>query len=34
MDNMYEQLLGKDKKIVQMEGKLKEYKYRIQILKK
>lgn len=34
MDNMYEQLLSKDKKIVHMETKLKEYKYIIQVQKK
>ena len=34
MDNMYEQLLGKDKKMSQMEIKLKDYKYRIQVLRK
>lgn len=34
MDGMYEQLLAKDKKISQMEIKLKEYKYRIQLLRK
>jgi uncharacterized protein YlbG (UPF0298 family) len=31
---MYEQLLSKDKKIVHMETKLKEYKYIIQVQKK
>lgn len=31
---MYEQLLAKDKKISQMEIKLKEYKYKIQLLRK
>lgn len=31
---MYEQLLAKDKKIVHMETKLKEYKYIIQVQKK
>ena len=34
MDSMYEQLLSKDKKIVHMETKLKEYKYIIQVQKK
>lgn len=34
MDAMYEQLLAKDKKIVHMETKLKEYKYIIQVQKK
>lgn len=34
MDGMYEQLLAKDKKISQMEIKLKEYKYKIQLLRK
>lgn len=34
MDGMYEQLLGKDKKISHMEIKLKEYKYKIQLLRK
>ena len=34
MDKMYEQMLTKDKKISHMEIKLKEYKYRIQVLRK
>jgi hypothetical protein len=34
MDNMYEQLLAKEKKNTHMETKLKEYKYMIQLLKK
>jgi len=34
MDNMYEQNINKDKKISQMEIKLKEYKYLIQVLRK
>lgn len=34
LEGYYEQLLAKDKKISQMEIKLKDYKYRIQVLRK
>ena len=34
LEGYYEQLIAKDKKISQMEVRLKDYKYRIQVLRK